>query len=51
MSIVITGATGRLGRLVVEQLAAAGTPPDTIAATGRDTEKLTAGERDGVTVR
>ena len=28
MSIVITGATGQLGRLVVEQLMAAGTPPD-----------------------
>ena len=42
MSIVITGATGQLGRLVVEQLLAAGTPPDTIVATGRDTNKLTA---------
>jgi uncharacterized protein YbjT (DUF2867 family) len=36
MSIVITGATGQLGRLVVEQLVAADTPPDTIIATGRD---------------
>ncbi|MCU1696836.1 MAG: hypothetical protein JWR34_2899 [Mycobacterium sp.] len=33
MSIAITGATGQLGRLVVEQLIAAGTPPDTIVAT------------------
>ncbi len=30
---------------------AAGTPPDTIVATGRDTEKLTALSGDGVTVR
>ncbi|WP_319450380.1 MULTISPECIES: SDR family oxidoreductase [unclassified Mycobacterium] len=51
MSIVITGATGQLGRLVVEQLIAAGTSPDTIVATGRDTEKLTALTREGVTVR
>jgi NAD(P)H dehydrogenase (quinone) len=51
MSIVITGATGQLGGLVVEQLLAAGTPPDTIVATGRDTEKLTALTRVGVTVR
>jgi len=50
MSIVITGATGQLGRLVVEQLLAAGTPPDTIVATGRDTNKLTALSDDGVTV-
>lgn len=51
MSIVITGATGQLGRLVVEQLLAAGTPPDTIVATGRDTNQLTALSDDGVAVR
>lgn len=51
MSIVITGATGHLGRLVVEQLLATGTPPDTIVATGRDTNKLTALSSAGVTVR
>jgi NAD(P)H dehydrogenase (quinone) len=51
MSIVITGATGQLGRLVVEQPMAAGTPPDTIIVTGRDTDELTALARDGVTVR
>jgi NAD(P)H dehydrogenase (quinone) len=38
MSIVITGATGQLGRLFVEQLMAAGTPPGQIVAPGRDTE-------------
>lgn len=36
MSIVITGATGQLGRLVVKQLMAGGTPPDKIVATGRE---------------
>jgi NAD(P)H dehydrogenase (quinone) len=46
MSIVITGATGQLGRLVVEQLMAAGTPPGQIVATRRDTEKLTALETE-----
>jgi NAD(P)H dehydrogenase (quinone) len=51
MSIVITGATGQLGRLVVDELLAAGTQPDTIVATGRDTNKLTALSDGGVTVR
>ncbi len=46
---LITGATGQLGRLVVEQLPAAGAPR-TILATGRDTNKLTALLDDGVTV-
>jgi nucleoside-diphosphate-sugar epimerase len=46
MSIVITGPTGQLGRLVVEQLMAAGTPPGQIVATGRDTEKPTALETE-----
>jgi NAD(P)H dehydrogenase (quinone) len=51
MSIVITGATGQLGRLAVEQLLAAGTPPESIVATGRDINKLTGFSDDGVTVR
>lgn len=51
MSIVITGATGQFGRLVVEQLLAAGTSPDTIVATGRETNKLTALSDGGVRVR
>ncbi|MGW1463499.1 SDR family oxidoreductase [Streptomyces sp. NPDC002308] len=38
MSIVVTGATGQLGRLVVEQLLAA-VPADRIAAVVRDEEK------------
>ncbi|KOX16339.1 SDR family oxidoreductase [Nocardiopsis sp. NRRL B-16309] len=40
MSVVITGATGHLGRLVVEDLLAGGLPADQITATGRDTAKL-----------
>jgi NAD(P)H dehydrogenase (quinone) len=40
VSIVITGATGQLGRLAVEQLLGAGVPADQIVATGRDIAKL-----------
>jgi NAD(P)H dehydrogenase (quinone) len=46
MSIVVTGATGQLGRLVVEQLLEAGLAPADLVATGRSVEKLTdLGER------
>ena len=48
MTIVVTGATGHLGRLVVESLLARGVPAEEIVATGRNVEKL-AGL--GVTVR
>ncbi|WP_328380105.1 SDR family oxidoreductase [Streptomyces sp. NBC_01020] len=51
MSTVITGASGHLGRLIVDQLLAAGTPPEQIVATGRDTGKLADLARNGVTVR
>ena len=51
MSIVVTGASGHLGRLVVDQLLAAGTPPAQIVATGRDVGKLTDLAQNGVTVR
>ena len=40
MSVVITGATGKLGRLVVESLLASGVPAAEIRATGRRTERL-----------
>jgi NAD(P)H dehydrogenase (quinone) len=40
MSLVITGATGHLGRLVVESLLARGTAASDIVATGRNTDKL-----------
>ncbi|WP_329455314.1 SDR family oxidoreductase [Streptomyces sp. NBC_01497] len=39
MSIVITGATGQLGRLVVADLLAAGVPADGITAVSRTKEK------------
>ncbi|MEV6796263.1 NAD(P)H-binding protein [Streptomyces sp. NPDC051320] len=51
MSTVITGASGHLGRLIVDQLLAAGTPPEQIVATGRDTGKLADLARNGVIVR
>src|ERR1700733_4857370 len=51
MSTVITGASGHLGRLVVDQLLAAGTPPAQIVATGRDVNKLNDLAQHGVTVR
>ncbi|WHP16022.1 SDR family oxidoreductase [Cellulomonas sp. ES6] len=40
MSIVVTGATGHLGRLVVEHLLADGVPAEQVVATGRRTERL-----------
>ncbi|TDQ54332.1 SDR family oxidoreductase [Actinorugispora endophytica] len=40
MSVVITGATGHLGRLVVADLLARGYPADRITAVGRDTGRL-----------
>lgn len=40
MSVVVTGATGHLGRLVVEELLAAGMPPADVVAAGRRTEQL-----------
>ncbi|GCE77768.1 SDR family oxidoreductase [Cellulomonas biazotea] len=40
MSIVVTGATGHLGRLVVEHLLTLGTPAQDIVATGRSVDRL-----------
>lgn len=40
MSVVITGATGHLGRLVVEDLLDRGVPAERITATARDTARL-----------
>ncbi len=51
MSTVITGASGHLGGLVVDQLLATGRPPAQIVATGRDIDKLTDLAQDRVTVR
>lgn len=51
MSIVVTGATGHLGRLVVEALLDRGVPAAGIVATGRDTARITDLADRGVTVR
>ncbi len=40
MFVVITGATGHLGRLVVESLLQQGVPARDITAAGRDTTKI-----------
>ncbi|MFI8436583.1 SDR family oxidoreductase [Streptomyces sp. NPDC079020] len=50
MSIVVTGATGELGRLVVEQLLTS-VPADRIAAVVRDKEKATSLAARGVELR
>lgn len=42
MSIVITGATGQLGKLVVDNLLELGVDPNELVAAGRDTQKLAA---------
>ncbi|MFJ9820350.1 SDR family oxidoreductase [Streptomyces sp. NPDC101151] len=51
MSIAVTGATGQLGRLVVEDLLRRGVAPHHIIATGRDTDRLTDLAELGVQVR
>ena len=51
MSIVVTGATGQLGRHVVEALLHRGVPAERIVATGRRTETLDDLAARGVTVR
>ncbi|MDC7123826.1 NAD(P)H-binding protein, partial [Cellulomonas fimi] len=40
MSIVVTGATGHLGRLVVEHLLERGVPAQDVVATGRSVDRL-----------
>lgn len=51
MSIVVTGATGHLGRLVVESLLHRGVPAGDVVALGRDTDRLADLADRGVTVR
>lgn len=51
MSIVVTGATGHLGRLVVEALLKRGVPGSEIVATGRDTAKIEDMADRGIAVR
>ena len=50
MTIVVTGATGHLGRLAVEALLRRGVPAAQITATGRRTETLGDLSQQGVTV-
>ena len=40
MTIVVTGATGHLGRLVVESLLGRGASPGDVVATGRNAQRL-----------
>ena len=51
MTIVVTGATGHLGRLTVEALLRRGVPADQIVATGRQVDKLDDLAARGVQVR
>lgn len=51
MTYVVTGATGHLGRLVVETLLERGVPAEQIVATGRDTTRLADVADRGVQVR
>ncbi|SEE13465.1 SDR family oxidoreductase [Streptomyces sp. Ag109_O5-10] len=51
MSIVVTGATGQLGRLTVEALLRHGTPAADIIATGRDIARIKDLADRGITVR
>lgn len=50
MSVVVTGATGQLGRLIVESLIERGVPASEITATGRSTDKIADLAAAGVTV-
>jgi len=51
MSVVVTGATGHLGRLVVQNLLDRGVPAGQIVATGRRTETLADLADRGVIIR
>ncbi|MBD3010813.1 SDR family oxidoreductase [Streptomyces sp. 5-10] len=51
MSIVVTGATGQLGRLTVEALLRRGIPAADIIATGRDIARIKDLADRGITVR
>ncbi|GAB5078693.1 SDR family oxidoreductase [Arthrobacter sp. AD-310] len=51
MSIVVTGATGQLGRHVIQALLERNVPAEEIVATGRSTDKLADFAGQGVVVR
>jgi NAD(P)H dehydrogenase (quinone) len=51
MTIAVTGATGKFGRLAIESLLSRGVPADQIVAIGRDQAKLDQLRELGVTIR
>lgn len=51
MTLVVTGATGQLGRLAVQALLDRAVPAEQIVAAGRNIDKLADLEREGVQVR
>src|SRR5690554_4276008 len=51
MLLAVTGATGQLGRLVIESLLDRGTPAESIVAIGRAADRLADLEQRGVQVR
>lgn len=51
MPIVVTGATGQLGRLTIEALLRRGIPAADVIATGRDISRIKDLADRGVTVR
>src|SRR5690554_2773098 len=51
MLLAVTGATGHLGRLVIESLIERGTPADDIVAIGRSVDKIADLQERGVEVR
>ncbi|WP_338106331.1 KR domain-containing protein [Micromonospora terminaliae] len=51
MSIVVTGATGHLGRLIISSLLDRGVPADRIVAVGRDADRLAQLAERGVETR
>jgi NAD(P)H dehydrogenase (quinone) len=51
MSLIVTGATGALGRLTIEQLLKRGVPADEIVATGRAVDRISDLAERGVHTR
>jgi NAD(P)H dehydrogenase (quinone) len=51
MSLIVTGATGALGRLTVEHLLKRGVPADEIVATGREVDRISDLAKRGVQIR
>ncbi len=51
MTIIVTGASGHLGGLIVDGLLRRGIPADQIVATGRNVDALTRFSDQGITVR